>query len=343
MIEDRYYNHTKSELLDTDFWTNRLYECAYDRVKNRKYPLIIPSYNRPNNLMIKYIYNNTDANEPWDIYFLVRESQQEQYENNEYFKKLDYVKTLPFKDEEINDIGKVREKAVEYFKNKAECIIMMDDDVQGLSYTVPFMRPSGGKISLYVSEKACNKKINFSRIIEMWQVAMEEAIKINDRLIISCPMISGFSWAEDYCDSIKALKFMSGAQVCCICINVDNCIKYDVNFRTAVNNGHEDKDFVIRAVLAGCATAEFRWLAYQCASMGTDLRNVAVKERMSQQHDEMYNNFKDVDFVKYIIDRNDFKNVRINWNKATKYYNSLTGDNINKDNNAYDITKCFDF
>ena len=59
---------------------------------------------------------------------------------------------------------------------------------------------------------------------------------------------------------------------------------------------------------------------------------------MAQQHDEMYANFSDVDFVKWIVDRNDYKNVRINWNKATKAYNKLSGENITKDNNKYDLS-----
>ena len=63
-----------------------------------------------------------------------------------------------------------------------------------------------------------------------------------------------------------------------------------------------------------------------------------VKERMAKQHDEMYANFKDVPFVKWIVDRNDYKNVRINWNAATKFYNDLTGSHITKDNNKYDLS-----
>ena len=101
----------------------------------------------------------------------------------------------------------------------------------------------------------------------------------------------------------------------------------------------EDKDFVIRALLKGCMTAEFRWLAYCCPSMGEDLLNTSVKDRMSQQHDEMKANFGDVEFVKWIKDRNDYKNVRINWNAATKHYNALTGSNITKANNKYNLAE----
>lgn len=337
MIDEKYYHIKKEDLVKSDFWTNKLYNTAYERVKNRKYPLVIPSYNRPNSIMMKYIYNNTDFNEPWDIYFVVRKSQEEEYKQNEYYKQMSFVNILSFDDELINDAGKVRMKIIEYFCNKKEALIFMDDDITNLTYTVPFRRDSGANISLAISQKFF--KFNFARILAMWQVAMEEAVKENDKLIISCTMIAGFSWAEDYCDSEISIKYMSGAQVACFCINLNNCMKYDVNFRTNVGNGHEDKDFVIRAILKGCATAEFRWLAYSCGSMGTDYLNLAVKERMEKQHDEMYNNFHDLDFVKFIVDRNDFKNVRINWSRATKYYNKINGTDINRKNNTRDLSK----
>ena len=338
MIDEKYYAFDKTNVVESDFWTNNLYNMAYDKVKDRKYPLIIPSYNRPNNNMIKYIYENVDPSEPWDIRFLVRKSQKEAYEVNEYFQKCDFVTTLALEDELINDIGKVREQAVNYFMDKSQCIFMMDDDVTGLFYTVPFMRASGAKISLEVGPKIAKR--NFARVLAMWQVAMEESIKIHNSLIISCPMIAGFSWAEKYCDSDISLKFISGAQVCCLCINVDNCKKYDVNFRTGKGNGHEDKDFVIRAIQKGCMTAEYRWLAYNCETMGTELLNTAVKDRMAQQYDEMYANFPDVDFIRWVDgDRNGFKNVRINWNKAMKYYNDFTGENITKDTNKNNLAE----
>ena len=337
MIDEKYYNISKENLTKSDFWTNKLYNNAYEKVKNRKYPLVIPSYNRPNSIMMKYIHDNTDFNEPWDIYFVVRKSQIHDYEENIYFKEMPFVKLLSFEDHLIDDAGKVRMKIIEFFNDKEEALIFMDDDITNLTYTVPFRRDSGANISLAVSQKFA--KINFARILAMWQIAMEKAIELNDKLIISCPMIAGFSWAEDYCDSEISIKYMSGAQVACFCINLKNCKTYDINFRTNVGNGHEDKDFVIRSILAGCATAEFRWLAYSCSSMGTDYLNLSVKERMEKQHDEMYNNFHDLDFVKFIIDRNNFKNVRINWNKATKYYNKINGTDINRKNNTRDLSK----
>lgn len=337
MIDAKYYDVPDlKKVPETDFWTNKLYNMAYDRVKDRKFPLVIPSYNRPNNRITQYIADHVNADEPWDIYVAVRESQKELYENDENFKKCDSIKVLPFPDNMIDDAGKVRGKIVEYFMDKVDCLFMMDDDVFDLTYTAPFKRSTGSKISVAVTDKA--RKENFSRILAMWQVAMEETLKLHDNVIITCPMIAGFSWAETFCDPELGIKLMSGAQVCCLGINVKACKKYDVNFRTSKGNGHEDKDFVIRALLKGCMTAEYRWLAYSCPSMGKDFLNTGVKERMAQQHDEMYANFSEVEFMKWIVDRNDYKNVRINWNKATKAYNNMTGANITKENNKYDLS-----
>jgi hypothetical protein len=340
MIDEKYYNIPKEKLTESDYWTNKLYNMAYERVKDRKYPLIIPSYNRPDNRMTKYIYEHTIDSEPWDIYVVVRASQKEAYENAEYFKKCNgKVKLLAFPDKDIDDLGKVRVEVVKYFTDKVDCVLMMDDDVNDIAYTAPYTRASGAKISVSITDKFVGKTMNFSRIMAMWQVAMEETIKIHDNVIISCPMIAGFSWAPDFCDPELSLKVMSGAQACCMCVNLNACKKYDINFRTNKGNGHEDKDFTIRAIQKGCMSAEFRWLAYYSDGLGTDFLNSGIAERMAKQHDEMYANFKDVDFVRWIIDRKGLKNVRINWSRATKYHNKLTGDDINKNNNRYNLAE----
>lgn len=338
MIDAKYYDVMDlTKVPETDFWTNKLYNKAYEMVGTRKkFPLVIPSYNRPSNRITEYIMNHITDTEPWDIYIAVRKSQQAAYEADENFKKISCMHTLAFDDDLIDDAGKVRGKIVEYFTDKVDGLFMMDDDVFDLTYTAPFKRSTGSKISVAVTDKA--RKENLGRILAMWQVAMEETFKLHNNVIITCPMIAGFSWAETFCDPDLGIKVMSGAQVCCLGINLNACKKYDVNFRTSKGNGHEDKDFVIRALLKGCMTAEYRWLAYSCPSMGKDFLNTGVKERMAQQHDEMYANFSDVDFVKWIVDRNDYKNVRINWNKATKAYNKLSGENITKDNNKYDLS-----
>lgn len=337
MIDSKYYDIASlTEVANTDFWTNKLYNKAYEMVSTRKkFPLVIPSYNRPHNKITEYILDHITPEEPWDIYVAVRKSQQADYEADENFKKIPCMHTLPFEDDLINDAGKVRGKIVEYFTDKVDGLFMMDDDVFDFAYTAPFKRPSGSKISVAVTDKV--RKENLGRLLAMWQVAMEETMKLHDNVIITCPMIAGFSWAESFCDSELSLKMMSGAQVCCLGINTKACKKFDVNFRTSKGNGHEDKDFVIRALLKGAMTAEYRWLTYSCPSMGKDFLNTGVKERMAQQHDEMYANFKDVEFMRWIVDRNDYKNVRINWNRATKYYNNLTGSNITKENNKYDL------
>ena len=339
MIDEKYYEITeKTEVPNTDFWTNKLYRTAYETVKTRKkFPLVIPSYNRPSNKITQYISEHITENEPWDIYVAVRQSQKDLYENDENFKKCSCMRVLPFEDSIIDDAGKVRGKILEYFTDKVDGLFMMDDDVYDFAHTAPFKRSSGSKISIAIGDKI--RKENFGRLLAMWQVAMEETMKLHDNVIITCPMIAGFSWTESFCDSALGIKVMSGAQVCCLGINLNACKKFDVNFRTSRGNGHEDKDFVIRALLKGAMTAEYRWLTYSCPSMGKDFLNTGVKERMAQQHDEMYANFKDVEFMRWIVDRNDYKNVRINWNRATKYYNELTDSNITKDNNKYDLAK----
>ena len=51
----------------------------------------------------------------------------------------------------------------------------------------------------------------------------------------------------------------------------------------------------------------------------------SVKERFTKQYEEMYNNFKNVNFIKW-RNRKDIPNVGINWSAAIDYHNSLGGD-----------------
>ena len=61
------------------FWTEELYEKAYNIVKDRKYPIIIPSYNRPQPIVLDKFFNDFTEEYNWPIYFIVRKSQEEEY------------------------------------------------------------------------------------------------------------------------------------------------------------------------------------------------------------------------------------------------------------------------
>lgn len=323
MIDSKYYLATKENITESDFWTNKLYNKAYDVVKDRKFPIVIPTYNRPENKFIQWATSTFTDDENWPIYLVVRESQVEQYEASPYVKDFDYVHVIGFTDSEIDDIGKVRKKIVEHFSKTEDCVFMFDDDITGFTYTAPFKRASGSNISMSVKPKST------ARVFAMWQLAMETAMSKRDDLIISNAMIAGFNWMPDFCDEEQSIRFMSGPQTLAVCINLKTFNKYNLNYRTLIGNGHDDVDLLIRALLAGCTSCEFRWLSYQSPGIGTDILNFAsVEQRFKQQYDEMYAHYSEVDFVKWKHAKNgkQLDNVGINWRRAIKYHNENITD-----------------
>ena len=326
MIDNKYYDYKKEDLMKSDFWTNNFYNQAYELIKDEdKFPIVIPTYNRPENKFIKYATSNMYNGNTWPIYLVVRKSQEELYKNSKYVNGFNYVNVLSFEDDEINDIGKVRKKIVEYFTNKTKCIFMLDDDIDKIVYTVPFTRDSGSKVSLSLLP-SYGFKVDMARVFAMWQISMLYAnSKVKD-LILSCAMVQGFSWDSDFCDEDFGLRYMAGPHTLVTCLNLDTFKNKNLNYRTIKGNGHDDIDLLIRALLAGCTTCEFRWLTFYNPGAGTSMLDFnSVKERFTKQYEEMYNNFKDVSFIKW-RNRKDIPNVGINWNAAIDYHNSLAGD-----------------
>lgn len=330
MIDNKYYEVDKEHLTESDFWTNRLYNKAYDEVKDRKFPIIIPTYNRPDNKFIQWATSTFAKDETWPIYLVVRKSQVEQYKASKYVDGYDYINVVGFEDSEIDDIGKVRKKIVEHFSKTCKCVFMFDDDITGFTYTVPYKREkSGSNISFSLRDVKSP-----ARIFAMWQLAMETAINKRNDLIISNAMMAGFNWIPEFCDEEASLRFMSGPQTLAVCINLDTFKKYSLNYRTLIGNGHDDVDLLIRSILAGCTTCEFRWLSYTSPGIGTDILNFeSVEKRFTQQYNEMYSHYSDIDFVKWKHAKNgkSLDNVGINWARAIKYHNNIpTATSLNE-------------
>lgn len=325
MIEDKYYNIDKENLTKSDFWTNELYRTAYNNIEEKdRCPLVIPSYNRPENIISKYIFEYTKDDEQWPVVFVVRESQEVDYKESYYIKNNSNIYIISFPDKEINDIGKTRAKIVDYFKAKSfPFIFISDDDNFKFFYSLPFTRSTGTRISYYYHDNN-----SFPRFMAMWQTAMQQAVDYRNNVIISCPMIAGFSWVDKFCDIDLSIKYVSGPQVALTCLNMNAIRESGLNYKTIKDNGHEDKDFLIRALLDGYITAEFRWLTYFNGGMKNELlKTSSIEERFKQQYEEMRKNFPDVEFIKWITNKKLY-NVGIHWSRALKYHNENFKDDV---------------
>lgn len=323
MIDPKYYNIPKEELMDSNFWTNDFYKTAYEKVINKS-PIVIPSYNRPECEFLKWFNNNLVAGEEWPIKVVVRESQKELYESSPLIKNNDYIEVVTFEDSKIDDIGKTRQAIVEYFSKTEHFIFMTDDDNTNVSYLVPYLRKSGNRISYSI------EKISPGRVFAMWQLAMEKACKIRNDVIMSGITNNSYSWVYSKCDEDKSITYMISNCAVLVALNLDNCKKFNVNYRTIKGNGHDDTDFMVRAILAGGVTVGFRWLAYKTAPLeNTVIKAKSLEERFAQQSKEMKDNFSNVDFIKFNkIKANDVEldGVSVDWRKIIKYHNSM--DNV---------------
>lgn len=296
------------ELLSIECWTNEFYEKAYDIVKDRKYPIVIPSYNRPNCKFLEWVNKIMIPDYEWPIYIVVRESQKDLYLNSEYVKHKPYISIKAFPDETIDDIGKTREKIVSAFSKKFDNIFMWDDDITNFCHTVPVLRPNGEYKNRAVG---CN---NFGKSIAMWQIAHEYAVaKYN--IVCSTGMLQAFSWVPEFAHVDRSLRVLSGLLTVAYCLNLKQLVNNNLNFRTQIGNGHEDLDLYIRCLLADQLTAEFRWFTFSNPGMGTEMTGAnSLQERFTKQRDEMRANFGDVEFVKWHHTRG-LDNVGINWRK----------------------------
>lgn len=326
MINNKYYELDKEHLMESDFWTNEFYRGVDGLIKYEdKFPIVIPTYNRPDNKFIKYATSHMFNGNTWPIFLVVRKSQEQMYNDSEYVKNFDYVTVLAFEDEEINDIGKVRKKIVEYFSERYKFIFMLDDDIDKIVYTHPYKRESGSNVSLSLIP-SYGFKVDMANVFAMWQLSMLYSNSLVKDLILSCAMVQGFSWDENFCDEDASVRFMAGPHTLVTCLNLETFKNKNLNYRTIHGNGHDDIDLLIRALLAGCTTCEYRWLTFFNPGAGTSMLDFdSVKERFTKQYEEMYNNFKNVNFIKW-RNRKDIPNVGINWSAAIDYHNSLGGD-----------------
>lgn len=312
------------ELLEVDCWTNDFYEFAYEVVKDRKYPIIIPSYNRPDCLFLKWVNPIMQPGYEWPIYIIVRDSQKDMYLNSEQIKYKEYIYVKSFPDELINDLGKTRAQIVRAFSKKYNTFFMWDDDITNFCHTVPVLRPNGEY------KNRCIGNINFGKSIAMWQLAHEYAEK-KYSILYSTGMLQAFSWVPEFGTVERSLRILSGTPTCGMCLNVKKLNELGVNFRTNKDNGHEDFDMLFRALQLGAITAEFRWYTYSNPGMSAEFTNSnSIQERFTMQQQEMKNNFGNIPWIKWTHVRG-LDNVGINWNRLRKEY---------KDKNIIDVTKC---
>jgi hypothetical protein len=234
---------SEDNVFNGKWWTDLMYENCYEIVSNNnnnnnKYPLFIPSYNRPDPVTVKTLFSKMNDDSNYPVYVIVRESQREEYSKN--IGNVPYVNIMSFPDNEINNLGAVRRKVVDitYYGGHKGCF-MFDDDIVGFGYTSKDYTAHGDP----KAKESLNKDI--PRILAMWQVAMAEAIdKYN---VMSSGIMPVFaSWKPEYTDCTKSLLIHRGIPSQCMCINVVGFKDNDITYGETKDVAHEDIDMAIR-------------------------------------------------------------------------------------------------
>ena len=236
-----------------EWWTNTLYKEAYNKVKDRKVPFTIISYNNPKVPTLKNfkVHEMTDECN-WPFIIFVRDSQKELYEQS--LSKYKYVTVVSFPDTLIGSAGATRRASQKWLYQQGYPIAFQgDDDCTQLTYNVPGVQLNGQPKSQYVGH------VEIARVLAMWQLAMEHAIK-SDNVYLSCSMPCGFSWKPDYCCSFGSYLISRGDFTNIICWNVRGLVESRIFYQDNSICGLDDKDMEIRVIESGHNLCNFPWL-----------------------------------------------------------------------------------
>lgn len=305
------------------WWTDEFYDKAYDIVKDRKFPVTIPGYNRPELPTLKNL-RVLDYTEEcnWPFIIIVRDSQREMYE--EATKQYKYVTIKSFPDMLINNAGAVRRTTQKWLNSiGVKATFQMDDDVSYLGYSYASRKEDGYPKSQYRRPKT--QPFSSAKVLAMWQVAMEKAMA-SDNVLISCGQQIAFSWKEDYCMRNRSCRLMRGPMTQVVCFNIESLCKEQIFHNNNANVGFDDIDFTLRVIESGNKTCCFTWLVYGCEALGggngDQVSEDKLKARFKENQEKLKVLHKDKPYVSFRPKR-DLDQVCISWTRARDYYSNL--------------------
>lgn len=299
-----------------DWWTTELYNHAYEIVKDRKFPVTIPCYNRPSLPTLRNlgVANYTDDCN-WDFLLIVRESQYEMY--HEATKQYKYVQIITFPDEVINCAGAARRTMQKWlFSHGYKGTFQMDDDVEMLTYALPGIRKDGFAKTDYA------QRVHSARVLAMWQIMSEYAFQNHDACI-TCGMPVGFSWKPEYCREYGSYRPLFGACTQVVCFNIPKLVKEGIFHRNNNLVGFDDIDFTLRVIESGNLMVGLPSIIYGVEALGGGEGNVIPFEKLQERFVTNQNKLKslhgDKPYVSYRVKRN-LDQVCISWQRARTFF-----------------------
>lgn len=284
-------------------WTEELYDRAYETVKDRKWPIVIPSYNRPDFITQKLFKFTEEEN--WPVYVVIRESQRDLYS-----VKYPYVTYITVPDRIIRNIGNTRAFIVRWAKAVGfDYIFMLDDDIKSFKYSISGTTKKG-------LPKAKVVDTSFSRYMAMWQVSSEAL----PDFILNGPILEQFAWTADCIDPDKCVDATS-LVINAVCVNLKKMQDLGLNYGDNTIVGHEDIEMAIQAFEHGLPCVKFKFLTYRVNP--SDLWGYSsMAERFQRQYDIMYHNHQGKSYVCFRKDMAGFPCVTLKY-KTKKFIKSF--------------------
>ena len=220
-------------------------ELWYKEVKDKllRMPLCVPSYNRPNApIFTSNLYKSLGKD---NLFIFIRDTK-EQYD---LYKGLESNCTLVPLPKDVKEIGLTRESILQWgISNKYENLVMVDDRAKNLVTLVP---------GLTKNNKLCLKPVSWSTpliTLKIW-----EYIHKLYNTTISYAVFQPVSWYPNRINS----KFILGGFTEAICINLNDCKKYDLHYKNVWEYGVEDTRFLWLCLKQGLSALQFTDLAYK--------------------------------------------------------------------------------
>lgn len=299
----------------TKHWTELMHDYAYEVVKNRKWPVLIPSYANPSPVVVNKVLCGMDENYNYPIIIFVRNSQRAEYEAA---NTNPYVTIVSEEDSLICDAGLARKQSLIWlYSNGYSHAFSMDDDAIGLGMTKRGYTGKGDPKSEAI------KDTNIAKVLAAWQLSMESLEARYSNVALTAPYPIGFSWKNEYSWSSESALLYRGNLNQVVCLNVNNLVENSIMYESNKLSGHEDIDLNLQCLQKGLMLATFPFIWYSTPPMNIDnFKNFGstMHDRFKAQQEIMMKNWGDFPYVTF-RDKRSLPQVIPNFRKYRKDHN----------------------
>lgn len=311
------------------WWTNVILDNAYEIVEDRKYPILIPTYNNPNPPAVQGFLSRMDEQYNYPIILFVRDSQKNDYISA---NRHPYVTVVSAPDEYIDSAGKARWYSLKWlYLNGYHHAFSFDDDALDLGLTERGFTGKGDPKS-----QAIKHINNIAKVLAVWQLSMEKLEEQYNNVILTGVYPLGFSWKEEYCQLDQSALLYRGNLNQVVCLNVNNLLQNGITYRDNRICGHEDIDLILQGLQKNMLVATFPFIWYSTPPMDVDNFSYfgkTMEDRFKAQQELMLKSWGEESYATF-KDKRGLAQVSINFRKYRKdngineYVINLFKDNL---------------